>query len=167
MAEQDPITKVHDALWVLLELHTPFTALVAEENRIKGTALSSPHRRTMNVEDLPDVRIVPVQTIPHLQRTSSSSTLLKRFEVQVRSGSKIVENLYELEWEIYRALATWAGTLQDLTWNSKKYVTVCRPTVINDSFDSTQKTGFVGWQCVWTCEIDMVFTTSDLEYVAP
>lgn len=165
--EKDPITKLHEALWTLLEAHTPFTALVAESNRIKYTSSTGPYKQNLVVADMPEVRIVPVSTTPHLQRTSNGSSLVKRFEVQVKVGSIYVANLYELEWEIYRALATWATTLQALKWNDKVFVKLCRPTSISEDRDTSPKGGSIGWSCVWACEAEMWFDTADLKYVEP
>lgn len=160
----NPLTLVHEALWKLLESHRPFAKLVVEGNRIKYTAESSPFKRDSSVADLPEVRLVPVQTTPHLQRTSNSSSLLKRFEVQVKTGSQFVaEKLYPLEWEIYRALARWAPVLMALTWEKKTFVKLCRPTQVTETHESSPKTGPLGWGCIWACEVEMWFETSDLE----
>jgi hypothetical protein len=164
MAETDPITQVHDALWSLLEAHTPFTDTVRNSNRIKFTGASrSPDKDTHSSGDYPEVRIIPVGSSPHIQRTSSSSTLVKSFAIQVSSGDQRANILYDLEWEIYRAMAQWAPTLQALTWKDKTFVRLTRPTTVVTTMATTD---MVQWADVWSCEIEMVFCTTDLEYEA-
>ena len=147
----------------MLENHTPFTDLVPKENRIKYTRKSSPYVRDASVADMPEIRLIPGQAIPHPQRTSNSSSILKRFEIEVRSGNPFIgEVLYPIEWEIYRALTKWAATLMALKWNHKTFVKLCRPTQIVESYESLPKTSPIGWQSVWSCEVELWFTTSDL-----
>jgi len=163
----DPITQVYNALWALLETHTPFTQLVALKNRIKYTGINrDPEKEQVLTEDLPEVRIVPTDTTPHLQATSSTTKILKKFRIEVASGDQRVDaGLFAIEWEIYRALLGWQTTLMALKWNDKAYVVNCRPSTVKDGLmrQSDIERGVRSWVSIWECEVEMYFTTADMK----
>ena len=163
---RDPIIQVHDALWALLEAHAPLASMVKVKNRVK---LSGSNRDPLKAEisdaDLPELRITPSSSKPHLQRTSNGSSLVKRFRVEVATGDQRVDaGLFALEWEIYRALSAWVQTLIVLTWNEKTYVRLARPITVQDGkSDVDLIRGIRGWSALWECEVEMWFTTLDLK----
>jgi len=162
----DPITQVYYALWSLLEAHEPLAQLVKVGNRIKFSgATRDPVKAEVSDADLPELRIVPVSSTPHLQRTSNASSILKRLRIEVSTGDQRVDaGLFAMEWEIYRALSTWAATLTALTWNSKKYVRLARPVTVQDgTAQADLERGIRGWAAVWECEVEMWFDTADMQ----
>ena len=161
----DPIVQIYYALWDLLEAHQPLANLVKIGNRIK---MSGDKRDAMKKEvgesDLPELRLLPVSSTPHTQRTSNTSSIIKRFRIEISTGDQRVDmGLFIIEWEIFRALANWAPTLQALTWEGKKYVVLARPTAEKDGFSQKDLArGIKSWSSVWECEIELWFTTTDL-----
>jgi len=170
MAATDPFSLVYNALWTLLEAHAEFAALVKVGNRIKFNAAGGddPIKDKLSSADLPEVRLLCTGTSPHVQHTSGSSSCIKFFEIQVATRSQqYTAELFPVEWEIYRAMSKWATVLSALTWNSKTFVKLARPTdgqqgVSTDDVDR----GGHGWVSVWGIEVQMWFTTTDLQAVA-
>lgn len=163
MSDLDPITQVHNAIWELLLAHPPFADAVKEGNRILFTGTSrGPIKDEVSTADLPEVRLVPAGAATQLQRTSNGSSLVKRFAIQVRTGEQRVDaGLYPLEWEIYRALADWTTVLLALKWSDYCFVKLCRPIGFAESLESN---GITGWVSVWSCEVEMWFSTASLKY---
>ena len=173
----NPITQVHDALWTLLEANGNFTASVEASNRIEFTGgVRNPRKDTHASSDFPEVRIVPLSTETHLQRTSNGSSLVKTFAIQVLVGDQQADTIYDLEWEIYRALEPWQATLGVLTWNSKKYVKLCRPLTVSTELGVDKQVGWIGvvrLAATKTITIDLLGTdtgatdlTISIEYIA-
>lgn len=163
-----PFELVHDALWNMLEAHTRFTALVPAGNRVKLTVTRGQQSKPRtNTADYPEVRIIPVGGTPHLQRTSSSSTIEKRWEIQVASGENHVAVMFELEWEIYRALAKWATHLASLKWpvvTGEVFIVHSRVSGFQEGIrDGDFERGLSHWTSVWACNTLMVFQTSVLQ----
>lgn len=175
--EQNPFTQVYNALWTMLEAHTGFTDLVRIGNRIKFTGTrTDPNKPEIMTADLPEVRLIPIGTSPHIQRTSNSGSVVKRFEIQLATGQirldqegseGIGASLFPIEWEILRAMHGWQGVLGTLTWNGKTFVRLVRPGQVNElSVQPEMSRSIRGWVALWACEVEMWFTTADLAPVA-
>jgi len=162
---EDPLTMVYNALWDMLEASSALTSLVPVRNRIKFTGANiEPSKELLNTEDYPQLSIVPVSTTPHLQRTSTESTLLKRYRIVVLTGDKRIDaGLFAIEWEVYRALQGWVETLMSLQWNGNNFVVLARPMTVNDYITNASiDKNISGWIGIWECEVEMAFSTSDL-----
>ena len=160
----NPLRLVYAALWTMLEAHAPLTALVKYRNRIKytGTALA-PEKDTLSNADTPELVVVAAGFRPHLQQTSSSSSITIRWEIHVTSGDQRFETLLNVEWEVYRAMRDWEATLSTLTFAGKRFVTLSRPLTARTRLDDRKlNRGIKGWTTVWACETRLDFTTSDL-----
>lgn len=137
----DPFTLVYDALWELLETHAEFHDAVRLNNRIKFSSYGpmDPFKHEVATADLPEVRLTCVGGTPHLQRTSGSSSCVRRFEVQILVNDlRYTEELFPLEWEVCRAMSKWESVLEDLTWPE--------PTnkVTNPGFETESPLGWTG-----------------------
>lgn len=171
--ERDPFTQVYDALWRMLEAHKGFTGLVRISNRIKLSGSShDPTKNFPAAADLPEVRVIPAGGNPHIQRTSDSGSVVKRFEIQLATGQLRVDQegvdslgaaIFPIEWELLRALHGWQSVLGVLTWNGKTFVKLMRPGKIEERLnESGDKHKVRGWNAIWACEVEMWFTTADL-----
>jgi hypothetical protein len=161
----DPITQVYNALWTLLESHAPLTQLVELRNRIKFSGTNTdPVKAEVLTADLPELRLVPLSGSSYLTRTSSSSTILQQFRVELSTGDQRVDAaLFPIQWEVYRALCNWVTTLQALKWNSKAYVTTLKAGEHQQGVTNTDlQRGIKGWSLLWSCSVEMTFTTTDL-----
>ncbi len=163
--EKDPITKVFDAFWVMLNSHQPFCNLVKAGNQITFMGKdAAPIKGEISDGDLPEVRILPTSAEVQIQRTSNSSTIIMTWEIGVSTGDQRIDCLlFPLTWEIYRALKDWRIELDALTWNSKKYVKLVRPLTVAFGVSQTDlNRGIKGWSGLWSGETQMWFDTSDL-----
>lgn len=162
----DPITQVYYALWELLEAHVPLAAMVRVGNRIKFSGANrDPMKDEVSGADFPEIRVLPVSSEPHLQRTSNGSSIVKRFRVVAATGDQRVDaGLFPLEWEIYRALSSWATVLMSLRWKDKPYVRLAKPISVEDGISRTDmERGIKGWASIWEVEVSMWFSTTDLQ----
>ena len=166
-SETDPISKAHDALWELLEGSGDFTNLVAKGNRVKFAGNSrAPMKEQAITADYPQVRIVAVSSEPHSNRTSNGSSLKKRFAVQILTGDqRLTEVLFPLEWIIYRTMSKGISTLNTLMWRNHAFIKNVKPIAVADQLfmDGELRPTILGWTSVWQVEIEMWFTTADLE----
>ena len=165
MSADNPLKKVHNATWTLLEARAELMALVKVGNRIKYIGSSpSPEKNEGLGTDFPEMRLLPVGMKPHLQETSTTSKLIVVWQIQIASGDQRLQELLDIEWELYRALKTWSTHLREaLTWQGKEFVTLARPLETKIVLGNKEADrGIRGWSAVWTGETQLNFTTSDL-----
>ena len=162
--EQNPIKKLYDALWEMLDDSTELKELVKPGNQLKWMENHTWKDQILDA-DLPEIQIVPVTVTPHLQRTSNMSSMLEQFAIRVATGDqRIDKNLFDIRWAVYGAMSNWATRLAALTWNSNKFVKLCRPRSITEGMiEGTADRGLTGWFSVWAAEVEMWFQTSDLQ----
>lgn len=163
----DPLTLVYDALWNLLWDWPTLCKIISPGNRIKlidsGEA-NEPNKESLSDADLPEIILFPEGQTPHIQRTSSSSTIVHRFTLRLQVGSKMLNEFFPLVWEVYRALSNWFSVLSALTWNDKQFVILARPIAVTEGFaDRIERRGISGWVSIWSCEVTLTFTTTDLQ----
>ena len=165
MPEVDPFTQVHNALFGLLTSWTNFSNAVVEGNRITFTGDDrDPIKDQVSEADLPECRLVPVGGEPAVQRTSSTTTIKRRWVIELATGDQRVDfRLLPLEWEIFRALTRWQGVITTLTWHSKPFVVTALPMSVQDAVTNTDlNRGIIGWTTIWACEVEMAFQTTDM-----
>jgi hypothetical protein len=164
----DPLTAVHEELWLLLEDSPDFTHRMKDGNKITYVGNRDPEKQEISTEDLPEVRIVPGGLLPHLQWTSNSSRLTARYSIEVRSGSKdLSEAHYPLVWAVYKAMRPWADRLRELTIAENDhgpFVMLGRPSGdVTEGIERGEVTrGVEGWFSIWVVEVDMQFASSAL-----
>lgn len=164
-SEPDPLTQVYEALFDLPWRRTTLCTLVRPGNRASFVGSSrEPLKPTVGAADLPELRLVPRQATPHVQRTSSSTWWTIRFEYGIATGEQQLHlALFPIEWELLRAMADWATALQSLTWKTHPFVVVCHPLAVNEGMnDQDYNRGVTGWVAIWSCEVEMQFRTADL-----
>jgi len=162
----DPLSTVYDAVWAVLENHAGFTDLVPVGNRIKLSGTNpDPNKTQVASQDVPEVRIIPAGGACHLLRTSNGSSITKRFSIQVASGDqRVTEVTYPVQWEIYRAFSKSLSTLLELVWAGKKFVKTCKLIEVQEGITDTElMRGIKGWTTLVVCEIEMWFSTADLQ----
>lgn len=165
MPVTNPLRLVHTAIWTMLEANSDFTTLVPSGNRIKfsGTDTPAPDKDTLSTADVPEVRVLDTGFRPHLQQTSSSSSLTMEVQIQVTTGEQEFADLLDVQWAIYRAMLGWETYLKaTITWATKACVTLCRPLAVRSLLGAKTDRGLKGWSAVWAGQIQLDFTTSDL-----
>lgn len=170
LTESDnPLRLVYSALWTMLEASPAFTSYVKEGNRIKFTGTSRVYAKdSVGGADLPEVCIGLIGQEVHLQNTSGSSKIVQIWEIRVSTGDFRTAALLDLNWIILCAMLDWNTRLRDaLTWQSEKFVIVCRPLKIEETADEEQlNRGNRGWAAVWRGEVELNFSTTDMRTAA-
>ena len=166
--EKDPMSKVYDALWTMLENHSGFAGKVKIGNRIKYSGENrDPEKQEILDGDLPEVRIIPVSGDPHLQRTSNSSSFIKMFELQITTGDPRVDAAaLPVEWEVYKGFSTWEVAVKAITWHEMHPVNLCRLiSVAEGASEKILARGHLGWAALIRFEVHFWFRTIDLQTV--
>jgi hypothetical protein len=166
MSAENPFIQVYDALWDLLESHKDWAELgIPIGSRIKYRGVRrSPQKSEISTADLPEIAIVPLTTTPHVQRSSSSMMVIKRFGVQYVTGEQRIDTLFAIEFETHRAMSHWPDVLKVLTWKSHPFCHFFRQTDVTDGMDQQQAMrGIAGWVAIWACEVHMNFPLSLLQ----
>ena len=171
MPVTNPIRLVHQAIWSLLRANSTLCGAsglvkVSQQIAYYGTDRVPP-RDVMTEGKTPEMEVLGVGMVPHLQQTSSGSALTWRFEIHCTSGSELAATIHDIQWEIFRAMEAWEDFLPALTWEGNGFVKVCRPVAARESLGgtraaTTRNRGRRGWTCVWACEVSMDFTTADI-----
>ena len=158
----NPIQQVYDAIWHLIESNEELTELVKLNNRIRFED-RDPMKDEISTSDLPEIRLVPVGGSSSQGISSSQDRLIKRFRIDISSGTQDVSELFELEWRLFCALSPWQEVLYGLTLNGCKFVIACRGLSIREGItQSDLNRGIRGWSSMWECEIEMFFNKSSL-----
>lgn len=160
-----PSELVLRGLWWMLEASPAFGALVPTGNRLKFLGSDrDPIKQEMATADYPEVRILQTSCQPQYDKSSSSSFVIERFEVQVRTGDKSKTTLwYPLKWAIIRALRPWREVLMKLRWNNRQFVHLLNPLAMTEGLALNRENGqILGWAGVWGCEVHLNFPTAEL-----
>lgn len=167
---EDPFTVAYNAIWDTLVASPDFTADVKVGNRIVYTSVTEnrdPDKMETITDDFPETRFIASGFTPHIQRTSNSSSVVCRYSVEIRSGTKALDVAhFPLVWAVYRALSQWEKILTELTWNcGERFIILARPVgdVVEDIERGEVSRGVEGWFAIWTVEVTMFFSTSALE----
>jgi hypothetical protein len=173
MSLDNPISLVYNALAEMLTCNKHFQELVREGNLIRFCGKDDEVNRSIakvasgvanTNTDLPEVRIIPRGSTPHIQNTSHTSFLTVRFEIQMSTGTYNLDKvLFPVQWAVYRAMANWFVVVSQLKWKDRNFVHLTRPVSGQDVISDTDLArGIVGWASLWACEITMDFKTIDL-----
>ena len=160
----NPFDDVYIAFWTLLESHIDFTSLVKAGNRIRFDDKVDPVKKSISDADLPEVTLITEGFTPHFRRTSSSTTVTRRYTFLVSTGDfRVTQSQHEIEWVLFRALLDWESVIGALEYKTKKFCISLKNIDVNEGLtDPERNRGIQGWSFVWGCEIEMWFTTSDL-----
>ncbi len=123
-----------------------------------------PFKPEVKAGDLPEVMLIPTGFTSNLHSTSSSSKVIQRYSLVVYTGSKRINALMnQIQWEVLVALANWKVALSPLEWRDKTFIKRLDVLSVEEGLtDPAANRNITGWSAVWQCEIEMIFTTSDL-----
>ena len=164
--EQNPFTMVLTALWDMLLEHPQFVRDVPERNRIRFDSLTDrdPLKDTVAAADMPEVAVVAETVTANIMESSSSSRCNRVYSVLVSTGDfRYSAILGQVEWAVFAALTGWKAKLAALRWNGEGFVKNVNVTTARSGLrQSEQDRNLTGWSAVWSIEVMMVFSTSDL-----
>ena len=164
-ASDNPFRLVYTALWEMLENSPTFIAAVpGTGNRIRQDSTAYMYGKdALSDADLPQVRLALAGHKPHLEATSNDSFLDTFWEIEVATGDMRFASVLDVNWAIYIAMLGWQDDLMSLTWQSKTFVHLCRPLLVEEAIGEKQLSpGNRGWTARWRGEVRMHFTTADL-----
>jgi len=159
----DPYSLVYKKLWEMFESHRGFTGLVRVSNRGKFLAWRRGvvEQLAALTEDRPFVTIIPSGGDPHAHATSSGSHDVERYRIVVVTGSAALnEQLYPINWEIYRGALLWTSTLKALTYGGASLVHKAVLTDRTTTVVGGENQGIRGWVGSHGYEIHMHWQTS-------
>lgn len=163
MAELDPFSQVHNALWVMVERNLAIEDYIPINNRIKYDSEQS-RKDQISSADVPELALIVNGTREGKTTNSCQSSLIRTYTWIITSGEFTINRNYNpLCFEIYRALIDWNSTLCPLTWkthNFVEYFQVSASTEGNMMEDIER--GIRGWCCLWDCDVHFSFCTADL-----
>ena len=167
MPDANPFMQVYEGLWTLLNANPAFVTLVPVDNQIRYDGTDrNPEKRAIAPADLPEVRILMVAGGDlWLGRTSNGTSYTQRFEIQISTDGKPLASVFDIEWEVLRALANWQSVLTALTWGDDDFVKFCLVTEIASQTldDEELNRDEYGWSAVFAGEVQMWFSTKALK----
>ncbi len=166
MAEVNPITQVHRAIWTCLEARADLMVLVKAGNRIKLTDRTRPPARKFQLwrGDLPELRVERAGSLPQDGRATGKDYFGMRYRILFATGNRVDDDLADVEWAVNRAMAAWRTHIKDpLTWKSINFVSSVTWTGGSVTIeDAKANRGNRGWSAIWLVNVDMWFTPSDI-----
>lgn len=163
--DKDPFTQVHEALWSMIENWDALAEMVKVGNRVKMTGTArDPLKEQVSTDDVPELRIVPVNGSMGLDVTNEEYGIKQDWEIQVSTGDQRVDAmLFPIQWEIMRALATWPDVLNALKWNNKEFILNMEVSRVSAGVsDRDLNRGIKGWSLLLTCSVSMYFAADDM-----
>jgi hypothetical protein len=168
--ELDPFSKCFAAVWAMAAESKRVCSLVRPSNQIRYDLQSdeSPDKPEISEDDLPELSLVPTTLQGGIRQNSSSSKALLRLEWWFATGQPGVANMIlPLTFAVYCAMTPWperqeTGT-RPLEWRGQKYIK--RIDLVDANFGlqrPEQNRGIPGWGCVWACEVEMWYKTTDV-----
>lgn len=165
MPISNPFELVYDAIWGLVDNHKGLSDLIRFENRVNfnNPRNRDPVKTQVAARDLPELRLIATGATYATETTSCSTKVTQQFQWGIATGDKRFEQVFQVNWELLRAMMKWRETLQALLWNNKRFVFHVSP--IEHSVGVTDvdlNRGIKGWSALWTGEVQMFFTSADL-----
>lgn len=163
----NPFTDVYNALWTLLLRNPLVDQMVKVGNRVNFSSLTNRDviKQTVADSDLPELTLIPEGTSDvNLGCTSSTSKIKRRYSfICVTGDYRLAYRLLPLEWFIFASMTGWRETLTALQWHGTPYVkTANLVSLVDGETDSRRVKGLKGWTAIWSCEVEMHFTTAHL-----
>lgn len=172
---QDPFTVAHAHLWSILEAHTPFTAMVRAENRIKWTGdIRHPIKPMAGPSDSPQVMILAAGGKVPDSYVSGSMRARKRFRVLIATDEKRFDQVgtegvgssnWPVEWECIRAFSALLDTTVSLTWGAAANAFSVRFSATEQQSrlgDPESRESIPGWATIWEMDALFSFTQSSI-----
>jgi len=160
----DPFTLIHENIWTMLEASSAFTSLVPEGNRIRLAGLNRATKLRTSTAGRPEVRVVPNKLYAHVARTSNGSSIRRNWQIQISTGDlRVGEQLFPLEWAIFRALSDPASMeALDLGSVGSKVLRARLTDQESSAQHEELNRGINGWVTLWLYIVEVWFETANL-----
>lgn len=162
----DPFTRVYDALWTCVVEHPYLGAVFKVGNRVDLIDKRAFVKEKLASADLPELLLIPQSLKGNLHASSSSSSVIKRYQWVMTSGDYRVDKyLFPISWAIYTSMVRCQKILTTLKMDGDDKTFVRRADLIDSTDGQSQAqrdSNIKGWSTVQTIEVEMYFTTTDL-----
>ena len=164
----DPFSLVFDKLWELAEVSQPLMRLVSPGNLIKFNKAQDrdPLKQQILTADLPELVLTGVgSTEANLLESSCSSKIVRQYSFILSTGDyRITSFLLPVQFALFCALADYQAVLCPLQWKSKTFITQANWVSLSEGMSNPElNRGIKGWSSLWTCMVEMHFSTADLK----
>ena len=160
----NPFNMVLNRLWEILEANPVIAEKIRPGNRIKfldelGLKGSVSHG------DLPEIVLVPDTFSQSSMGTSGTGELTANFRFFIATGTKNVEEVFALQWELFRALNTFMAEARRFEFNGNRCVTLIKMgSGVQSLTEHDRNRNITGWSASWGFSVDMSFPNSELIY---
>ncbi len=163
----NPFNMTLTAIWDMLLAHPRFVRDVKEGNRIRfdNPKNRDPLKANVEASDLPEVCVAMSNVSANVMETSSTSKCIRTYTIMISSGDyRYTEILGEVEWQVWVALCGWNRTFGGLKWHDKNFIKRANVTSANQGLSNPEQNRNIrGWSSVWSVEVEMHFSTADLQ----
>lgn len=126
-----------------------------------------PNKESLLATDLPEMRLVPAAITPWHFRTSTTSSMMVRWQWLLLTGDKRLDaesGLFDICWELFRACERWQQVVTNLLWEGQRFVHLVQAKEVTVAFPTDQDLarGIEGWMALWSVDVTMMFNTSTL-----
>jgi hypothetical protein len=106
--DYNPLLGIYNGLWYILESNSTFTGIVRPGNRVKYGSLpeGDPLKEKILQGDAPEVAIVPVAGNVSIPNTSSTSKMIKKYNIMMTTKSKKLIDLCNVEMEVLNSFSS-------------------------------------------------------------
>lgn len=160
--EKDPLTIIREKLWEVVDSSEFFRTWIRESNRIRfdtelGTKEHAGHG------DLPEVIIVPSSSSQLDMGTSGTARLSMSFLFYLSTGSKNLQMISALQWELFRVIQTFMANVGNCLYHGNRFVERIRFDSGEQAIsDAERNRGIGGWSASWGVTVDMFFPHSEV-----
>lgn len=163
MAELDPFSQVHNALWDMIERNSELQSMLSESNKIKYDVETS-QKDQISDADLPELVLLSNGMGAGDEDNSSQRTLKRVYTWGIATGDfRINESYNKLCFELYRAMIDAEIVLCPLTWKGNTFINDFRILKANEGLLMRQlERGIRGWSGLWDCQVHFSFCLNDL-----
>lgn len=159
---------MHEALWTLVDKHEPLREMVKIGNRVTFLGRArDPQKDRVQVADLPELRLMPTTIVPWQFRTSTTSTLMIRWQWLLSTSSLELDaesGIFDIVWELWRACHNWKQVLQALYWEGQQFVHLMKSPEATIAMPTAEliERNVSGWVALWSAEVTMAFNSNTL-----
>lgn len=166
MAADNPLRQVQLGIWALLDASAALATLLGAKPGNKILFLDGgqqPQKREHQEGDFPQIKIIPTKTKLVLNATSSTAEWFQGWEIEVTTRSQQLEQILDIQLEIFRALVPWKEYFAGKLWSGKVFVHWSEPLNTEAALGNhTKNKQIESWSTTWTGQTKMHFTRSDL-----